>query len=179
MYFFPNLEPVCYSMSSSNCCFLTCTQIPQEAGQVVWYSHIFQNFLQFVVIHTVKSFSVVSEVEVGFFSFFFFFFLAFPCFIYDSMEDSNLISGSLAFSKFNLYIWKFSIHVPLKPNLNNFECKLESMWNECSWTIVGTFFCIAFLWDWNKNWPFSFLWPLLSFPNLLTYWGYQFNSNIF
>ena len=61
MYPFPNLEPVQCSMSSSNCCFLICIQISQEAGQVVWYSHLFQNFLEFVVIHTVKGFSILNE----------------------------------------------------------------------------------------------------------------------
>ena len=67
MYFFPNLEPVCYSMSSSNCCFLTCIQISEEAGQVVWYSHHFQNFPQFVVIHTVKGFGKINKAEVDVF----------------------------------------------------------------------------------------------------------------
>ena len=63
-YSFPHLEPVCFSMSSSNCCFLTCVQISQEACQVVWYSHFLKNFPQFVVIHTVKGFVVVNEAEV-------------------------------------------------------------------------------------------------------------------
>ena len=58
MYYFSYLEPVCFSMSSSNCCFLTCIQVSQEAGQVVWYSHLFQNFPQFIMIHTVKSFGI-------------------------------------------------------------------------------------------------------------------------
>ena len=66
-YSFPNLEPVCCSMSGSNCCFLTCIQIFQEAGKVVWYSPLFKNFPQFVVIHTVKGFSVLNEAEVGVF----------------------------------------------------------------------------------------------------------------
>ena len=66
-YSFPNLEPVCGSMSSFNCCFLTCIQAFQETGKVVWYSHLFKNFPQFVVIHTVKVFSVVSEAEVDVF----------------------------------------------------------------------------------------------------------------
>ena len=61
------LEPICCSMSSSNCCYLTCIQISQEAGQVVWYSHLFQSFPQFVVIHTVKGFGVVSKAEVDVF----------------------------------------------------------------------------------------------------------------
>ena len=64
---FPNVEPVCCSMSSSNCCFLTCIQISQEACQVVWYPHLFQNFLQFVVIHTVKGIGTVNKAEVDFF----------------------------------------------------------------------------------------------------------------
>ena len=65
MYLFPDLEPVYCSMSGSNCCFLTCIQVSQEAGQVVWYSHLFQNFPQFVVIHAVRGFGVVSKAEVG------------------------------------------------------------------------------------------------------------------
>jgi len=67
LYSFPNLEPIHCSMSSSNCCFLTCIQVFQEAGKVVWYSHLLKYFPQFVVIHTVKGFSIVSEAEVGFF----------------------------------------------------------------------------------------------------------------
>ena len=65
MYSFSYLEPVCCSMSSSNCCFLTCIQVSQEAGQVVWYSHLFQNFPQFIVIHTVKGFGIVSKAPDG------------------------------------------------------------------------------------------------------------------
>ena len=63
MYSFPYVEPVCCSISSSNCCFLTCIQISQEAGQVVWYAYLFQNFPQFDVIHTVKGFGIVSKAE--------------------------------------------------------------------------------------------------------------------
>ena len=90
MYSFSNFEPVHYSISSSNCCFLTCIQISQEAGKVVWYSHLLKNFPQFVVIHMVKGFSVVSEAEVDVF-------LEFPSFFYDPMDVGNLISGSSAF----------------------------------------------------------------------------------
>ena len=97
----PILEPVCYSMSSPNCCFLICIQISQEAGKVVWYSHLFKNFPQFVVIHTVKGFGIVNEAEVGFL-------LEFACFFYDPADGGNLIF--LAFSKSSLYIWKFSLH---------------------------------------------------------------------
>src|SRR5574337_284394 len=97
MYSFSYLKPVC-SMSSSNCCFLTCIQISQEAGQVVWYSHLFQNFSQFVVIHTVKGFGIVNKAEV---------FLELSCFSDDPMKVGNLISGSSTFSKTSLNIWKF------------------------------------------------------------------------
>ena len=65
MYSLPNIEPVPCSMSATNCCFLTCIQISQEAGKVIWYSHLFKNFSQFVVIHTVKGFSAINEPEVG------------------------------------------------------------------------------------------------------------------
>ena len=68
MYFFSYLEPVCCSMSSSNCCFLTCIQISQEAGQVVCYSHLFKNFPEFVVVHIVKGFGIVNKAEVRCFS---------------------------------------------------------------------------------------------------------------
>ena len=162
MYSFPNLEPVCCSMSSSNCCFLTCIQVSQEAGKVVWYSHLFQNFPQFVVIHTVKGFSVVNEAEVDVF-------LEFSWFFYDPVDVGNLISGSSAFSKTSLNIWEFSVHVLLKPSLVNFEHYLASMWNECNCVVIWTFFGTVFLWDWNENWPFPVQWPLLSFPNLLAY----------
>ena len=81
---------------------------------MVWYCHLFKNFPQFVVIHTIKGFSVVNEAEVDVF-------LEFPCFFYDPTDVDNLVSGSSAFSKFSLNIWKFSVHVPLKPNLENIE----------------------------------------------------------
>ena len=67
MYSFPYLEPVCSSMSSSNCWFLTCIQISQEASQVAWYSHLFQNFPQFAVMHTVKGFDIVIKAEIDVF----------------------------------------------------------------------------------------------------------------
>ena len=76
----------------------------------------------------------------------------------------------LAFSKSSLYIWKFSVHVLLKPSLKNFEHYLTNMWNEWNYVVVWTLFGIALLWDWNENWPSPVLWPLLSFPNLLAYW---------
>src|SRR5574337_424880 len=114
MYSFSYLEPVCCSMSSSNFCFLTCIQVSQEAGQAVWYSHHFKNFPQFVVIHTVKGFGIVNKAEVDVF-------LVFCCFFDDPTDVGNLSSGSSAFSKASLNIWKFTIHVMLKPGLENFK----------------------------------------------------------
>ena len=155
-------------MSSSNCCFLTCIQVSQEADQVIWDSHLFQNFPQFTVIHTVKGFGIVNKAEVDIF-------LEFSCFFYDPTDAGNLISGSSAFSKSNLNIWKFMVHVLLKPGLENFDHYFASIWDECNCAVVWAFFGIAFLWDWNKNSPCPVLWPLLSFPNLLAYWVQHFN----
>ena len=111
------LEPVCWSMSSSNCCFLTCIQVSQEAGQVVWYSHSFQNFPQFIVIHTVKGFGIINKTEIDVF---FLIFLELSCFFDDPPDIGNLISGSSAFPKTSWHIWKFTVHVLLKAGLDNF-----------------------------------------------------------
>ena len=148
-------------MSSSNCCFLTCIQVSQEAGQVVWYSHLLQNFPQFFVIHTIKVFGIVNKAEINFF------FLELSCFFDDPADVVNLISGSSTFPNTSLNIWKFTVHILLKPGLENFEHYFTSVWDEYNCVAVWTFFGIAFLWDWNENWPFPVLWPLLSFPNLL------------
>ena len=172
MYSFSYLEPVCCSMSSSNCCFLACIQISQEAGQVVWYSHLLKNFPQFLVIHTVKGFGIVNKAEIDIF-------LELSCFFDHPADVGNLISGSSAFSKTSLNIWKFMVYVLLKPGLENFERYFTSMWDECNCAVVWVFFGIAFLWDWNENWPFPVLWPLLSFPNVLAYWVQHFQSIIF
>ena len=82
-YFFPNLEPVYCSTSSSKCCFLTCIWVSQEASKVVWYSHLFKNFPQFVAIHTVKGFSIVNEVEVDFFRISLLFLWSYRCWQFD------------------------------------------------------------------------------------------------
>ena len=87
---------------------------------MAWYYHLFKNFPQFVVIHPVKCFSIVNEAEVAVF-------LEFFCFFYDPTDVGNLISGSSAFSKSSLYIWKFSVHILLKPSLKYFEHYLASM----------------------------------------------------
>ena len=141
MYSFPNLEPVCFSTSSSNCCFLTCIQTSQEAGQVVWYSHLLKNFPQFVVIHTVKGFGVVNRAEVDAF-------LELSCFFCDPTEVGNLISGSSAFSKTSLNIWKFTIHVLLKPGVENFEHSFASAWDECS-SLSILWHCLSLGLEWK------------------------------
>ena len=87
---------------------------------MVWYSHLFQNFPQFVVIHTVEDFGIVNEAELDVF-------LELSCFFYDPADIGNLISGSSAFSKTSLNIWKFAVHVLLKPGLENFEHYLTSV----------------------------------------------------
>ena len=101
-------------MSSSNCCFLICIQVSQEAGQVVWYFHLFQNLPQFIVIHIVKGFGIVNKAEIDVF-------LELSCFFHDPADVGNLISGSSALSKTSLNIWKFTVHILLKPGLENFE----------------------------------------------------------
>ena len=159
-------------MSSSNCCFLTFIQVSQEAGQVVWYSHLFQNFPQFIVIHTVEGFGMVNKAEIDVF-------LELSCFFDDQADIDNLISGSFAFSKTSLNIWNFLVHVLLKPALENFEHYFTSVWVECNCAVVWAFFGITFLRDCNENWPFPVLWPLLSFPNFLAYWVQHFHSIMF
>ena len=171
MYSFPNLEPVWFSMSSCNYCFLTCIQISQEAVQVVWYSHLFQNFPQFVVIHTVKGIGVVNKAEIDIF-------LELSCFFEYPADVGNLISASSAFSKSSLSIWNFTVHVLSKPRMETFEHYFASVWDEYNCAVVWAFFGIAFLWDWNENWLFPVLWPLLSFPNLLVYLVQHFHSII-
>ena len=151
-------------MSSSNCSFLTCIQISQEADKVVWYSHLFKNFPQIVVMHTVKGFGVVNEADVS---------MELSCFFVDLTDVGNLISGSSAFSKSSLNIWTFTVHILLKPGLENFEHYFTSMWDECNCLVVWAFFGIAFLWGWNENRPFPVLchctakW--VSYVNTYTY----------
>ena len=171
MYSFPNFERVHRSMSGSNYGFLTCIQVSQEAAMVVWYSHLFKNFPQFVVIHRVKGFRVVSEVEVGVF----WNSLAFSM-IHQMLAIWSLVplpflnsawtSGSSQFP----YCWSLSWRV--------FEHYFTRVWDECNCAVVWAFFCITFLWDWNENWPFPVFWLLLSFPVLLAYWVQHFNSII-
>ena len=247
----------------------TCIQISQEAGKVVWFSHLLKYFPQFVVIHTVKGFGIVNKTEIDIFSGTLLLFLwcnaaaaaakslqsrptlcdpidgsppgsPIPGILqartpewaaisfsnvwkwkvkvkslsrvwllatpwttahqaspsmgfsrqeywsgvplpspYDTIDVGNLISGSSPFSKSSLNIWKFTVHILLNPGLENFKHYFGSVWDQWNCVVVWTFFGIAYLWDWNENWPFPVLWPLLSFPNLLAYWVQHFHSIIF
>ena len=154
-----NIQPWCipfpiWNQSVVPCLSLTVASWPayrfliQEAGKVAWYSDLFKNFPQCVVIHTVKGFGIVNKAEVDVF-------LELSCFFDDPTDVGNLISGSSVFSKSSLNIWKFSVHILLKPCLENFEHYFASMWDECNCAVVWTFFGVPFLWDCNENWPFQ------------------------
>ena len=105
--------------------------------------------------------------------------LELSCFFDDPADVGNLISSFSAFSKTSLKIWKFTVHILLKPGLENFEHYFASVWDECNCEAVQTFFGIDLLWDWNKSWTFPVLRPLLSFPTLLAYCVQHFHSIIF
>ena len=96
---------------------------------MVWYSHLFKNFPQFVMVHTVKDSGIVNKAEINVF-------LKLSCLFDDPADVGNLISGSSAFSKSNLYIWKFMVHVLLKPGLENFEHYFTSVLDECNCVVV-------------------------------------------
>ena len=146
-------------MSSSNCCFLTCIQVSQEADQVVWYAHLFQNFPQFIVIHIVKGFGIVNKAEIDVF-------LELSCLFNDPADVGNLISGSFAFSKTSLNIWKFTVHILLKPGLENLEHYFTSTWDECNCAIVWAlpFFGIGMKTDIFQScglcWVFQICWHI-------------------
>ena len=122
-------------MSGSNCCFLACIQISQEAGQLVWYPHLLKKFSQFVVTYTVNCFNIVNESDICVF-------LELSCFFNDPADVGNLISGSSAFSKSSLNICKFMVHILLRPSLENFQHCFASVWNECNCVVLWTFFGI-------------------------------------
>ena len=132
-------------MSSSKCCFLTCIQVSQEAGQVVWYFHLFKNFPQFIVIHTVKGFGIVSKAEIDVF-------LELSAFSMIQLMLAIWPLVPLPFLK-PAWTWKFTVHILLKPGLENFEHYFTSVWDECNCAVVWAFFGITFLWGWNENWP--------------------------
>ena len=132
--------------------FLSCIQVSQKAGQVVWYSHLFQNFLQFIVIHTVKGFGIVNKAEINVF-------LELSSFFNDPIDVGNLISGSSAFSKSSLNIWKFMVHILLKPGLENFEHYFASLWGECNCVVLWVFFDIVSL---GLEWKLTFSSPVAT-----------------
>ena len=158
-------------MFGSNSCFLTCIQISQEADKVVWYSHLFQNFPQFIVIHRVKGFGIVNQTEVDVF-------LELSCFFYDPTDVGNLISGSSAFYKSSLNTWKFLVHVLLKPGLENFEHYLTRIWDECNCTVICSILwhCLSL----GVEWKLSFSSPVVTaeLSNLLAYWVQHLHSII-
>ena len=126
--------------------------------QVRWFGipiswRIFHSLLWFTQS---KVFGIVNKAEIDVF-------LELYCFLDDPVDVGNLISGSSASSKTSLNIWKFSVHILVKPGLENFEHYFTSMWNECNCAVVWAVFGIAFLRDWNEIWPLPVLWPLLSF----------------
>ena len=158
-------------MSSSNCCFLTCIQVSQEAGQVVWYFHLFQNFPQFIVIHTAKGFGIVNKAEID---------------VFLKLLPFPWSCGCWQFDLWFLCLFQNQLeHLEVQGSriaeawLENFEHYFPSVWDEYNCVVVWAFFGITFLWDLNENWPFPVLWPLLSFPNLLAYWVPHFHSIIF
>ena len=138
-------------MSSSNCCFLTCRQISQEAGKVIWYSHLLKNFPQFVVIYTVKDFGIVNKTKIDVFS-------GILLLFNDPADVGNFISGSSAFSKSSLNIWKFTVHVLFKPGLENFEHYFTRKWVQ----LCGS---LSILWHWlslGLEWKLTFSSPVAT-----------------
>ena len=141
MYSFSYLEPVCCSMSSSNCWFLTCIQVSQEAGHVVWYSHLFQNFPQFIVIHTVKGFGIVKKAVIDVF-------LELSCFFDDLADVGNLISGSSWLQLLQFSNWNLSIGFPGSP----VHSSLCESWDLLSFLSVNPLIVIQnLLWETVTN----------------------------
>ena len=184
-----NIQPWCtpfplWNQSVVPCPVLTVASWPAYRflrRQVRWSDipiswRIFHSLLwstQSFVILTVKGFGIVNKAKVDVF-------LELSCFFADPMDVGNLISGSSAFSKSSLNIWIYLlVHLLLKPDLEDFEHYFASVWDEGNCVVVWAFFGITFLWDWNENWRFLVLWPLLSFSDLLAYWVQHFHSIIF
>ena len=155
-------------MSGSNCC-LICIQVLQEAGKVVWYSHLFKNFPQLIVIYTAKVFSVVNEAAI----------------------DVNLEFSSFSMIQWMLAIWSLVPLPFLNPAWMSGSSQFTYYWNlawrisllACEMSVTVWQFehslALPFFLDWNENWPFPVLWPLLSFPYLLAYWVQHFHWIIF
>ena len=148
-------------------CYLTVASWPAYRflrRQVRWSGiPIPWRIFQFVVIHTVKDFVIVNEAEVDVF-------LELFCFFSDPTDAGNFISGSFAFSKSSLNIWKFTVPILLKPGLENFEHYFADMWDECNCAVVWAFFDIAFLWDWKENWPFPYIYDIYIYYIIYNTW---------
>ena len=114
-------------------------------------------------LNTVKGFGVIDETEVDIF-------LKFPWFLYDPVNVGNLISCFSSFSKPSLDIWKFLVCIMLKPGMQDFKHDVTSIGDECNCLVASTFFSTTLLGNWDEDWPFLVPWPLLSLPDLLTYW---------
>ena len=151
-----NIQPWCTPFPTWNLCVVPCP-VQTVAS---WLSYTFlrrqvKKFgipVSFRIFHsllwsTVKGFSIVNEAKVDVF-------LELSCFFYYPTIVGNLTSGSSAFSKSSLNTWKLSVHVLLKPQLENFEYYLANMWDECNCVILWDHFGTTFLWDWSENWPF-------------------------
>ena len=172
-----NIQPWCtpfpiWNQSVVPCPVLTVASWPAYRffkRQVRWYSHLFQNFQVYCDPH--KGFGIVNKADIEDV-------LELSCFFHEPADVGNLISGSSAFNKTSLNIWNFMVLILLKPGLENFEHYFTSVWDEWNCALVWVFLGIAFLRDWNENWPFPVLWPL-SFPNLLAYLVQHFHSIIF
>ena len=111
---------------------------------MVWYSHLSKCFPHFVMIYAVKGYIVVDETEIDVF-------LKFSCFFYNPVNVGNLISSSSSFSKPSLDIWKFLVHIMLKPSMQDFKHDLTSMGDECNCLMVSTFFGTTLLGNWDED----------------------------
>ena len=141
MYSFLSTEPISFSIQSSNSCFLTHKQVSQETDRMSWYSHLLKSFPQYIMIYTVKGFSVVNKREI--------FLCEFPCFLCDLVNVGNMISVSSVLSKPRLDIWKFLVHIILKPSMQDLKHDLTSMGDECSCLMVSTSFGTTLLGNWD------------------------------
>ena len=148
------MESISCSTQGSNCCFLTHIEFSQETGKMAWYSHLFKNFPQLLWSTQSKSFSIVNATQVVVF-------LEFPWFLNDPVNVGNLNSGSSSFSKPNLDIWKFLVHIMLKPSTQDFKHDLTSKGDGCNCPMVSILFSTTLLGNRDEDWPFpvSALYP--------------------